>query len=69
MIDHHRIVSEYCESNGGREVHRSWLYNMLTQKRAVVPERMQWDTLEDRDKKLDIAIAGDVIRDFLAWLG
>lgn len=36
-----------------KEVHAAWRDGMLNQGREVAPERMEWDTLSDADKRLD----------------
>jgi hypothetical protein len=41
---------------------------MTAQGRAVAPERMDWDTLDDRDKRLDHEIAALLIDDYLGWV-
>jgi hypothetical protein len=41
----------------GRDVHREWRDGMLFQDRHVSPERMQWETLSNRDQALDNRIA------------
>lgn len=41
----------------GRDVHREWRDGMLGQGREVAPERMNWDTLDQRDRDLDDLIA------------
>lgn len=63
----YRVVEEYAKYNGAREVHRSWLDNMLKQGRAVDQARMHWSMLPKLDKMLDANIAHDVVIDFLVW--
>ena len=41
----------------GRDVHREWRDGMLAQGRDVAPERMTWETLDQRDRDLDDGIA------------
>lgn len=41
----------------GRDVHREWRDGMLAQGREVAPERMSWETLDQRDRDLDDGIA------------
>ncbi len=41
----------------GRAVHAAWRDGMLRQGREVAPERMTWDTLDQRDRDLDNEIA------------
>jgi len=60
-------LRKFCESSGGREVHRAWRDHMLKQQRQVASERMSWDTLSNDDKSLDVSISYDVISDFLVW--
>jgi hypothetical protein len=57
-----------ASGNGGRQVHASWRDMMTAQGRAVAPERMDWDTLDDRDKRLDHEIAALLIDDYLGWV-
>jgi hypothetical protein len=46
----------------GRDVHREWRDGMLAQGRDVAPERMAWDTLDQRDRDLDDRIAANLTR-------
>jgi hypothetical protein len=41
----------------GREIHQAWYQGMIMQGREVPPPRRQWETLDQRDRDLDIHIA------------
>ena len=66
MLGDDAIVS-FVNTNGGREVHRSWRDNMLHQGRRVKPELMEWGELPIYDQVLDRAISLDVLRDYAVW--
>jgi hypothetical protein len=68
LMSIYMVIRDFCLSNGGREVHRSWRDKMLSQGRDVAKERMDWDTLPEDDKELDQTIARDVITDFIAFI-
>lgn len=48
---------ERLDAITGRDIHREWRDGMLAQGRAVAPERMAWDTLDQQDRDLDDGIA------------
>jgi hypothetical protein len=52
-----------------QEVHAAWRDGMLEQGRAVVPERMSWDTLSEQDKALDKYIGNRLARLLVEALG
>jgi len=59
-------AEQWCNLHGGRFVHSSWRDGMVNQGRAVKPEnRLEWKTLEEADRELDIYIALEVIGHFL----
>ncbi len=49
----------------GQAVHRSWRDGMLSQGRTVERERLNWETLPERDRVLDRYIAGEVVQALL----
>lgn len=61
-------IRRFAEDNGWREVWRSWNANMLKQGRDVPKDKRDSERLLDQDKKLDIEISFDVIKDFCVWL-
>jgi hypothetical protein len=59
---------QFAQTNGARELHRSWRDTMLAQGREVYPpERLEWNTLPVEDKALDAQCSFDVLRDFATW--
>lgn len=68
------LLQKYREAyvnstRGGREVHTLWRDGMLAQGRQVAPERMSWDTLDTKDRWLDHIIAGNLVDDYLSFVG
>lgn len=61
-------ASGYLRSDEGREVHSAWRDGMRAQRREVAPNRLRWETLEERDRLLDGEIAERVLGDFLGWI-
>lgn len=59
-------LDEYVESEeAGKTVWEAWCNGMQIQGREVSEERLHWETLPARDKKLDAYIAQYVIYDFI----
>jgi hypothetical protein len=45
-----------------RDIHHAWLAAMIEQRRLVAEERQSWETLPEREKKLDEMIAAELMR-------
>lgn len=61
MTTHHRGRETGPETLvNGQLIHRLWRDGMLAQGRHVAPERMAWETLDQRDRDLDDGIAAAI---------
>lgn len=58
----------YCNRKGGISVHKYWRNGMLFQGREVISERMKWETLNEKDRDLDVGISFGVIMEFVEYL-
>jgi hypothetical protein len=64
-----RMRENYVQcGRAGREVHALWRDNMLAQQRDVPAERMEWDTLSQKDRTLDFGIASGLVDDFIQYV-